>query len=78
MSGWQPFSTAPKDGKCFLVWLADEGCATLALWSLAPPEEPDATDSWWLPAWDVWQEDAEGLHTFSHWMPLPLPPEPPK
>jgi hypothetical protein len=67
--GWQPISTAPKDGE-FLAY----GCFTEQNGSKVETirvAEYSGDKKW------PWETD-EGLHHpdfFSHWMPLPTPPE---
>lgn len=67
---WQPISTAPKDGTCVLLFLRDEGFATLAYWR---KDDPGDEFDWWLPAMDEWLCDGV-VHEATHWMPLPKPP----
>jgi len=67
--GWQPFETAPKDGKPLLLWLEDEGFWVQAVWR----EVRARTRShWWNEAWGCGME----AHNITHWM-RPSAPTPP-
>lgn len=63
---WQPWETAPKDGKPFL-----------ATWSDTRGDRYVQPVRWlngqWLHTWDHGQLQAEP----THWMPLPTPPATP-
>ena len=72
MSDWQPIETAPRDGTPFLAWakgfLQDE---------LGPTED-------WVPSRALVTEwrafafrcaETGNTFEFTHWMPLPPPPE---
>jgi len=64
---WKPIESAPKDGERIILWLDDEGFSMTGYW--------DAKEEMWrLPEWDMWTGE-EGMHTLTHWMPLPLPPQ---
>jgi hypothetical protein len=73
--GWRPIESAPKDERgCILVWLADEGFATLACWRR---RIGNGLHGWLLPTFGIWQDDENGpMHTMTHWTPLPAPPKP--
>ena len=67
MSEWQPIETAPKDGDDFLGYTKYGDCAVIFY------DEPSAdapTHCW---------HKADGLayhkDLFTHWMPLPPPPQ---
>lgn len=68
--GWQPIETAPRDGTRVLLWLKDEGCALIGMWTSDPC---DGEFMWWLPEWDERQTD-DGMHWITHWHILPPPP----
>lgn len=69
---WQPMAKAPKDGTLILA------CATVdalqrkrphmqtVYWSIKDP---------WVSGWEVYGGGFSSLD-FTHWMPLPGPPEP--
>lgn len=63
---WIPITEAPKDGTSVIVYLADEDFSTLATWD-------KLEDMFYLPAFDLWQS-ADGLHSMTHFMFLPEPP----
>ena len=63
---WQPISTAPKDGRRVLVWIADTsftGCAFAHLWFYEDGDLGGGVDGF-TGDWNV-----------THWMPLPEPPK---
>jgi hypothetical protein len=62
--GWQPISTAPKDGTDLLFWTGE--FITCGFWPSLP--HPNRTPSGWC--LDFTRQDP------THWMPLPLPPPP--
>lgn len=66
--GWFPIETAPKDGKSFLVYLADEGFVTFARWA-------KKSGNWFFPCEGMYQPDFEAIHVMTHWRPLPNPPQ---
>lgn len=81
-AAWQPIDTAPKDGTAvLLVWHWDSGLHTgtsviMASWMCRKhamlssphrcPDEPDCKMGW-----------GNYAGNFSHWMPLPEPPNGP-
>ena len=67
MTEWQDISTAPKDGNEFLAIDAETGFAQVVDYS---PRTNDDTFVWAVSDGSTYREDA-----FSHWMPLPPPPE---
>lgn len=75
MSVWLPMDTAPKDETCILVWLADEGFPTLAIWKANGLPAYGNGPGWLLPAMDIMQDDVDSMHSMTYWMPLPEPPE---
>ena len=65
-SGWQPMTTAPRDGTRVLVWSATEAAYHVLSFDKTPPP------GWMSQEGDyVVFEDQEPL---SHWMALPSPP----
>lgn len=67
---WQPIESAQKDGTRILAWDSyDE--ETVVFWSTS-------SKNWLLNVAGSYAEDRD--HTFTHWMPLPAPPnsEPPQ
>jgi hypothetical protein len=66
---WQARDTAPKDGSDFLAYHADDGYS--GEWYVILSYDPQGYMDF------KWQSD-EGYHPigfFTHWMPLPEPPE---
>ena len=64
--GWQPMTTAPRDGTRVLVWSATEAAYHVLSFDKTPPP------GWMSQGGDyVVFEDQEPL---SHWMALPSPP----
>lgn len=69
MSEWQPISTAPKDGETrILVW-GPHGHEHMVVCYDPEPDQPGFP--WMTLDGPDYQEAA-----FTHWMPLPAPPEP--
>lgn len=68
--GWMPIETAPRIRNAFLVWLSDEGFATLAHWKKWEADG-EIGEHLYLPAMDAYADD----HIATHWMPLPQAPE---
>ena len=75
--GWQPIETAPKDGTTMLVNHAEH-----ALIGYGPSSRPSRQFA--LARWTgiFWETGVPGGHAFggaddqfTHWMPLPDPPE---
>ena len=68
MTNWQPIETAPKDG-IFLGWVPTyfqgKGGHALVIWSQG---------EWWDDK--GWTLTSVGTPVFTHWMPLPEPPQP--
>jgi hypothetical protein len=62
MTGWQPITTAPKDGRRILLCRATDHAVLLGHW------DPD----WYGRA--CWVAGSSAIEA-SHWMPLPEPPE---
>lgn len=69
VKGWQPFETAPKGNGAFLVWLEDEGFATLGRWRKWSADGKSGEDVY-LSSMDAYADE----HTPTHWMPLPARP----
>lgn len=65
MSGWQPISTAPRDGTNVLLW-ADGEYFLVGHWS-------GQNEFWVCPGAVscVWND---GQHGPTHWLPIPPPP----
>ena len=63
---WQPIETAPKDGTKILAWFAD-GDYSIIYWGAYD-------DSWVQSLPGLGSDSGYSPDTFSHWMPLPLPP----
>ena len=67
MTGWMPIETAPKDGTDVLA------VAARGLWMavVSFDDNPDHPDHVWLTL------DGPSYHktTFTHWQPLPEPPQ---
>jgi hypothetical protein len=64
MSDWQPKESAPKDGTRILVATTER---VIGL-------------SFWLPASQTWWSQQTGRSmrdAFTHWMPIPAPPQEP-
>jgi hypothetical protein len=63
-TGWRTIETVPRDETAVLVWHARWRCPVAAKWS-------DAIGLWTEATLTTrWPDNA-----FSHWMPLPAPPE---
>lgn len=62
---WQPIETAPKDGTEVLVTNAQSGAASVVLWNDGDP----------MVGWMSLDGPIYDMYFFSHWMPLPEPPE---
>lgn len=85
---WQPIETAPKDGTEILAYREDAGIF-LVKW-MAPVEfmtEREVEEAGlydWMEEEDWWGADfingfrASNDGGFTHWQPLPPPPEPTK
>ena len=69
VKGWQPIETAPKGNGAFLVWLEDEGFATLGRWRKWSADGKSGEDVY-LSSMDAYADE----HTPTHWMPLPAAP----
>lgn len=64
---WQPISTAPKDGRRVLVWIADKnytGHAFAKLWFYSTDGRLGGGAEGFNGGWNI-----------THWMPLPPPPK---
>lgn len=71
MSDWQPISTAPKDGTVIQVWHAIHGCPVSVMWKEEGFRFRGEILHWIERTYtSSWPERA-----FTHWMPLPQPPE---
>ena len=69
-TGWQPISTAPKDGTPVLVW--DSGCeAMLIAWFGKHSHVP--LYGWVYGADVIGGEEVDSCEP-TYWMPLPEPP----
>jgi len=64
---WQPISTAPKDGRSFMVYVKDSHVGSHCF---APVSRTDDGE-WWD---DSTGDQIETIRGASHWMPLPAPP----
>ena len=60
MSGWQPMSTAPKDGTAMLAYWSGSNCHGIVLWAVA--------DGWWME-----EQDRAMVSDPTHWQPLTIP-----
>lgn len=67
MSEWQPIETAPKDGTDILAW-GPFGHGHLVVSFDDKAEQP----GW---PWCTLDGPNYSLTTFTHWMPLPNPPD---
>lgn len=68
---WLPISTAPKDGTKILVTDANTiGCEECVFWD----DDPQASQN--SIGWQWATDDGPSYHEerFTHWMPLPEPP----
>lgn len=65
MSEWQSIETAPKDGTAILVIRDDEHESHEVVYY-----EEDINGFVWCGETQAWHQDR-----FTHWMPLPPPPE---
>ena len=75
--GWQPISTAPRDGTSILTYVkvSDTSIVRLASWSEVPKElieagDPDDT-GWASYCSSVSWELLDGVFAPTHWMPCP-------
>lgn len=68
-SGWQPISTAPKDGTRIIGWCGSEGYeyADICYWE----QKPNVGEVWMTDSC----ADYGGYETPAYWMPLPLAPQ---
>lgn len=70
-SQWQPIETAPKDGRCILLydplWPGSTEGIEKAAWQIFP----NHTEGQW---WIDWAEMPNNMKP-THWMPLPPRPE---
>ena len=69
---WQPIETAPKDGTSILVCIARLlDSHKVVFWN-----EEAVADEHGLFSWEIEDTDtAYHENAFTHWMPLPDPPE---
>lgn len=85
---WQPIETAPKDGTIVDLWVGEYGHRIAnCQWRLGSDVDPEMCGDdgpWRHLRMDGWRPigDKEGCGVlvakqFSHWMPLPPPPERP-
>ena len=79
MSEWQPLSTAPKDGKVYLGFDADDGgglyCGVVAIhWRNAHEDIPEEYPAEWCVS-EIGSGDKLRGCNLTHWQPLPEPPK---
>jgi hypothetical protein len=65
---WQPIETAPKDGRSFMLWVAQSDMG--AHWFAPVSITPDG--NWWD---DSTGDNIQPVNGATHWMPLPDPPQ---
>jgi hypothetical protein len=70
MTGWQPISSAPKNGARILTWgcIHDDGDVRMG-------ETPAVSFSFWDRETGTWYCEEWGSHQPTHWMPLPNGPQ---
>lgn len=67
---WQPIETAPRDGSWIDLWAKGYGRKPKMCWQFVQREKVEG-----------WTDDFHGFgalyaeQQFTHWMPLPPPPE---
>ena len=74
MTGWQPISTAPKDGTLIDLWVIND----MGKGHRVPRCDWDS----WNDCWRQWPDTDSSYNDAmyddehpTHWMPLPSPPE---
>lgn len=70
--GWQPISTAPKDGTWILA-IVTGFVPSVVQWNSAYGRWLKEVEEDWDEA--VWVEVVDGVYSPDHWMPLPQPPK---
>ena len=94
MSEWQPIETAPKDGRPIIFggrrdrWGDPFTGAAEDYWMWSPIVFYERPDRRYKGQWSSWEtgekvlandlRDDSNCITYSHWVPLPDPPEPPQ
>lgn len=84
MSEWQDISTAPRDGTTIDLWHSEYGRYPAHFWGLPEHscgEDGRYCDSDWHRMAEGWVDSAFNeimldAEDFTHWMPLPQPPNP--
>jgi hypothetical protein len=71
-AGWQPISSAPKDGEDVL--LTDGTVVTFGGWISDVDQGADYEGQCGLAGW--WSLRSDDGFEPTHWMPLPAPPQP--
>lgn len=69
MSEWKPIETAPKNGRQFMVWVADDPVVVPHCFA---PISMDSDGKWFD---ESTGDQIEPIKGATHWMPLPKPPE---
>ena len=79
-AGWQPISTAPKDGEPVLIWKPDERMVGEYMMAAYWGDDPRCGEPGWIPVGGIHRQ---GYHSSvtdtpqgypTHWMPLPDAP----
>ena len=73
--GWRPIETVPRNGTVVLLRHAPE---VLALYASAAPKKTVAIgyfDQWWVVGTPGGSSEGGGDNQYTHWMPLPEPPQ---
>lgn len=73
-SPWRPISTAPKDGSYVLLYGPARG-TTPSVGRFTADEYAKRPRPFWSRV-GLWGVTWDRLNPPTHWMPLPLPPEP--
>lgn len=77
-TGWQPISTAPKDGTMCLLWGEAERGDTVAFWACGQWREfGDGSKGWIGQSFHSTEKNSWTSllgENPTHWMPLPAPP----
>ncbi len=72
MNDWQPIDTAPRDGRCVLLWPAEGALRGLRTGEPVPLGARWDEERWDVPVCDAWLTDSH----FTHWMASPTAPDP--